>query len=179
VTDQASIDPVHNPSEYQDLVLSFLDGVDLIDAYESLPARLEGLLGPAGERVRVRPAEGEWSALEVLGHIVDGEVASAARLRWVLSEDEPPLPGYDQELWVERQRHNEADPGQLLALLRVLRQSNLALWNSASDEDRARVGMHAERGPESFDLIFRLAVGHGILHTGQMERALEPASDGR
>jgi hypothetical protein len=172
VTDQTIPDPVQNPSEYQQMLLSLLDGVDLIEAYESLPARLEGLLGPAGDRVRVRPAEREWSALEVLGHIVDGEVASAARLRWVLSEDEPPLPGYDQELWVERLRHNEADPGQLLALLGVLRQSNLALWNSASDEDRVRVGMHAERGPESFDLIFRLAAGHGLLHTDQMRRAL-------
>ena len=170
---QAGPDPVQNPTEYQVMVLSFLDGVDLVEAYRTLPDRIEAILSEAGDRLRVRPAEGEWSALEVLGHIVDGEVASAARLRWVLAQDEPPLPGYDQELWVERLRHNEADPAEQLALLRILRRSNLALWSAASEQDRARVGMHAERGAESFELIFRLAVGHGLLHLDQMRQTLD------
>jgi hypothetical protein len=166
------IDPVTRPGEYQAMVLSFLDGKDAVAEYEGLPDRLGALVGEAGDQLRDRPAPGEWSVLELLGHLVDAEVASAARLRWVLAEDEPPLPGYDQDLWVERQRHNEGDPEALLATLKVLRRSNLDLWKSASDEERARVGLHAERGPESFDLIFRLAAGHGLLHMDQMRRTL-------
>jgi len=172
-------DPVAEPSEYQAMVLGFLDGLDVVEAYEALPARLHALVEQAGDRLRVRPSEGEWSVLEVLGHIVDGEVATAARLRWVLAEDEPPLPGYDQDRWVERQRHNEADPEMLLALLTALRRSNQALWEAASDVERARVGLHAERGPESFELLFRLAAGHGLLRLEQMQRTVEAARASR
>jgi DinB superfamily len=164
------IDPVEQPKEYQQMVLSYLEGRDVVQTYRQTPDQMEAIVADAGDRLRERPAEGEWSVLEVLGHIVDGEVASGARMRWVLAEDEPPLPGYDQERWVERLRHNEDDPAELLQLLRVLRRSNLLLWERASPEERGRVGIHAERGPESFDLLFQLAAGHGLLHLEQMEQ---------
>jgi hypothetical protein len=32
--------------------------------------------------------------------------------------------------------------------------------------------MHEERGPESFELTFRLAAGHDRFHLAQAERAL-------
>jgi hypothetical protein len=33
--------------------------------------------------------------------------------------------------------------------------------------------MHAERGPESLDLSFRLIAGHDRFHLGQAHRALD------
>jgi uncharacterized damage-inducible protein DinB len=167
------IDPVQQPREYQEMVLTYLGDRDPAEVYQEVPDRIEALVAEAGDHLRTRPGQGEWSVLEVLGHIVDGEVATAARLRWVLAEDEPPLPGYDQERWVERLRHNEDDPAELLALLKVLRRSTLDLWRRSSPEERQRVGLHAERGPESVDLIFRLVAGHGVLHLGQIEETLE------
>ncbi len=72
----------------------------------------------------------------------------------------------------ERLNHQEADPEELLSLLAALRGSNLALWSRSSQADRARIGMHAERGPESFDLVFRLVAGHGLYHLAQIRRTL-------
>ena len=63
----------------------------------------------------------------------------------------------------------------MLALLRALRRSNLDLWARTPPQDRARVGHHAERGPESFELMFRLLAGHDLLHLGQMRRTLDQA----
>ncbi|MFN2590411.1 MAG: DinB family protein [Actinomycetota bacterium] len=166
------VDPVSQPTEYQALLLSFVEGRDVAEAYQALPARIEQVVAGAGDRLRDRPDDGEWSVLEVLGHIVDAELMCAARLRWILAHDEPPLPGYDQELWVARQRYNDGDPALLLSLLRAFNPLNIALWRTTPPEDRARVGIHAERGPESFDLTFRLLAGHGLLHLDQMERTL-------
>jgi hypothetical protein len=42
-----------------------------------------------------------------------------------------------------------------------------------SAEDRARVGIHTERGPESYELTFRLVAGHDRVHLGQARRALD------
>jgi len=103
---------------------------------------------------------------------VDAEIVLAARYRWVLAHDEPPLVGYDQDLWVERLHDPGEDPAEMLAMLRVLKRSHLALWARTSPSDRARVGIHSERGPESFDLSFRLMSGHGLFHLGQMRRTL-------
>jgi hypothetical protein len=36
-----------------------------------------------------------------------------------------------------------------------------------SREDRARVGLHRERGPESYELTFAMIVGHDRFHIDQ------------
>ncbi len=170
---QPGPDPVERANEYQALLLSVLGDRDPADVYGGLEAQTEAVVSEAGDRLRTRPAQGEWSVLELLGHLADAELMVGSRLRSILGQDDPPLPGYDQDAWVERQRHNEADPEDLLELLAALRAANLRLWRGASDEDLVRLGIHSERGPESFDLTFRLGAGHGLLHLDQMRQNLD------
>jgi len=66
------------------------------------------------------------------------------------------------------------DPDELLALFEALRAANLALWSRSSEADRARIGVHEERGPESYELTFRLTAGHDRNHLTQARRALHP-----
>ena len=61
-------------------------------------------------------------------------------------------------------------------LFEPLREANVALWTRSEEEDRARVGIHAERGPESFDLLFRMLAGHDRFHMAQARRALDAVS---
>jgi hypothetical protein len=126
----------------------------------------------AGPLVAVRPAPGEWSVVECLGHLTDGELIVAARARWILAEDEPDIVGYDQDRWVDALRHGQDDPDDLITLFDALRTANLRLWAATPPADRARVGIHRERGPESYELITRLAAGHDRFHVAQAERAL-------
>ena len=132
------------------------------------------LLREAGARVAERPEPDEWSVLECLGHATDAELVASARYRWILAHDEPPLIGYDQDLWVDRLHHGQDDPEALLETFESLRRANLALWARSSDADKARVGIHSERGPESYDLTFRMIAGHDRFHLGQARRALAP-----
>jgi hypothetical protein len=164
--------PVDDPRGYQRFILSKLGDDDPAEVQAATPAILRGLFSEAGDRLRLPPAEGEWSVLQIAGHMLDGEVVSSARYRWILAHDQPPLVGYDQELWVER-LHNEDDPEELLALFEALRRANLALWSRSSPAERARVGIHEERGPESYELTFRLIAGHDRNHLEQARRALD------
>jgi hypothetical protein len=176
---EASPDPVFSPRQYQQLLLSKLGQDDPDDAQGETPTALRRLVAEAGEALTVRPDADEWSALECIGHIVDAEIVSSARYRWILAHDRPPLQPYDQALWVDRLAHGRDDPRELLALFEALRAANRSLWARTSAEDRARVGMHQERGPESLDLTFRLVAGHDRLHLEQARRALEGAAAGR
>ncbi len=166
------VDPVTNPGEYQELIAGLVGDRDPAEVQSELIGELRSMVREAGPHLRTRPAQHEWSILELLGHLVDAEVVSAARYRWILAQDEPQLIGYDQDRGVERINHQEADPEGLLSLLAALRRSNLDLWSRGSETERARVGIHAERGPESLDLVFRLIAGHGLFHLAQMRRTL-------
>ncbi len=103
--------------------------------------------------------------------MLDGELVVAGRYRWILAQDEPDVVGYDQAQWVER-LHRADDPDELLALFEPLRVANLALWSRTTPDERARIGIHRERGPESVDLTFRLLGGHDRIHLAQARAAL-------
>src|SRR5207248_9079626 len=126
----------------------------------STRARLLSLVKDAGSALRQTPTPGEWSVLELLGHLVDAEIVMSGRYRWVLSHDRPPLLGYDQDRWVERLRHNDDPPDELLEVFSTLRTANLRLWNRSPSDDRRRLAMHAERGADSYGLLFALLAGH-------------------
>ncbi len=167
-----TIDPVAEPSAYQQMLLSALGADDPEAAQASTPGELRAIVDAAGASLRERPADSEWSVLELVGHLYDAEIVYSGRYRWILAHDEPPLIGYDQDRWVAALRHNDDDPGDLLALFEALRAANLALWRRTGVAERARVGIHAERGPESFELSFRLIAGHDRVHMAQMRQTL-------
>ena len=169
----ASPDPVNEAETYRRYLLTALGEDDPALAQAATPALVRQLLDDAAEDLRTEPAPGEWSVIELIGHMVDSELVSAARYRWILAQDEPDLVGYDQDLWVSALRHRDGDPERLLAQFDALRAANLDLWQRTSAADRARVGIHRERGRESFDLLFRLLAGHDRVHLAQARAALE------
>jgi hypothetical protein len=168
-----SPDPIDDPSAYQQHLLGLLGDDDPADVQAASAAAWRALVAEAEHAVAQRPEPDEWSVLECLGHAHDAEIVYSGRYRWILAHDEPPLIGYDQDLWVIRLNHNDDDPDELLEVFEALRAANLALWGRTSEQDKKRVGMHAERGPESFDLSFRLIAGHDRFHLAQAGRAIE------
>lgn len=167
-----TIDPVGQPDAYQQLLLSFLGDQDPAEVQAQTPALVAAIVEDAGDLLRERPREGEWSVLELVGHLFDAELVISGRYRWILAQDEPPLPGYDQDDWVAVLRHNDGDPSELLRAYEGLREANIAMWKRLEPGQRERFGIHAERGPESVDLTFRLAAGHDRFHVEQMNATL-------
>jgi hypothetical protein len=167
-----TIDPVAAPNAYRELILGMLGDRDPLAVQEAMPGELRRLVADAGDDLRTRPAAGEWSVLELVGHAIDAELVLSTRYRFILAEDTPPIQPYDQDHWATRMRHNDADPEDLLAPFEALRRSNLALWRATPAEDRARYGIHAERGPESYELTFRLTAGHDLFHLDQARQTL-------
>jgi hypothetical protein len=165
-------DPVLEARAYQDFLLAALGDDDPAVAQATTPARVRRLIADAGPDLRTPPEPGEWSVIECVGHVLDGELVAAARYRWIIAHDEPELIGYDQALWVDRLRHRSDDPAALVAFFEALRSANLDLWQRSDETARARVGIHRERGPESMDLLFRLMAGHDRVHLDQADRAL-------
>jgi DinB superfamily len=165
---------MENPGRaYQLQLLELLGDEDPALVQAQTPDVIRQVVADARDLVRRRPAPGEFSLAEVVGHLVDAELVSSTRYRWILAQDEPMLPGYEQDDWVRVSGYAEADPGELIEVFRVVRRINLELWRRTPPALRSRVGHHSERGPESYDLSFRLVAGHDRLHLEQARRTLE------
>src|SRR5207248_1369187 len=133
----------------------------------ALPRAIEGL--PA-HLLRQPESPGKWSIAQILQHLADSEVVWAWRLRLILAQDRPQLTGYDQDVWAERLRYDEADPSEAAELFVVLRRANLRLLERTSPVDLKRTGVHVERGEESLEHLRQLYAGHDLLHLRQIER---------
>jgi uncharacterized damage-inducible protein DinB len=134
-----------------------------------IAARVEGLSHAA---MRQPEGDGKWSLTQVLAHLTDTEIAYGWRARMVLTADRPPLQGFDQDVWLTRFDSANVDPAEALHTFTALRRWNMPVWSSATELDAQRVGIHAERGPETFDVVRRLAAGHDLRHRRQIERLL-------
>jgi hypothetical protein len=172
VTSSTSPDPIDDPHSYQRLMLDVLGDDDPALVQEATADALRQLAEEAGPLLRTIPEPGEWSVAGCIAHLVDDEIAVSARYRWILAHHQPVLMGFDQDLWVERLHPPEETMEEMLALFEPLRAANLALWRRSSSEQRARVGMHSERGAESYELLFRMTAGHDRIHLDQAQRTL-------
>jgi hypothetical protein len=167
------VDPVVQPDSYQRLLLGLLGTDDPAAIQAETPAALRTLLADAGAALRSRPEPKEWSVYECVAHIADAELVVGGRYRWILAHDQPELLPYDQDLWIDRLHPGDEEPADLLATFEALRKSNLDLWRRTPLDQRSRFGLHRERGPESYELTFKLLAGHDRFHLAQARRALE------
>lgn len=105
--------------------LSELDPVELgIRLKEAVTGALPWLEACSGARAGTVPAEGEWSAKEVIGHLIDSAVINLqriVRLEVVLDiEPEVRTQTYEQDEWVRAQHYAEKEWTEILELWRLL-----------------------------------------------------------
>ena len=117
-------------------------------------------------------APGKWSVVEVIQHLADSDLVFAYRLRMIITQDQPPLPGYDQDRWANQLGYRDVPLDLALSQLRGLRVPNLRLIRAMSPQQLERVGMHSERGPESAAHLLKLMAAHDLVHRRQIERVL-------
>lgn len=93
--------------------------------------------------LRWRPAEGEWCANEVVGHLIESEQRGfAGRIQTILSGPEPKLGGWDQTQIASGRHDCERDPKALLDEFSRLREQSIAQVRALKPDDLRRGGYH-------------------------------------
>src|SRR5207248_4522857 len=97
--------------------------------------------------IRHRPAAGEWSAVEVVGHMIDKMQIWTSRVERLMVEERPALPGYDQDALVCDHDYLHADPEVLFEQLRQACERFATLVERIPTSALGREGVHEEFGP--------------------------------
>jgi hypothetical protein len=147
---------------------------DLIRRYEEGPAKLRAAWEkvPAAAR-QWRPAEGKWSAHEVVVHCADSETNAAARIRYLAAEKEPMILGYDQAHWARALDYHSLPAEPALATVEAVRANTVPLLRRMPEAAWAKVGTHSESGTFGAERWLEVYSDHLEKHTGQIERVLE------
>lgn len=147
----------------QELIARYRDGHRVVT---------EALAGATDEELNRIPEPGEWSARQVAHHLADSETTSYIRLRRLLAEDNPAIPGYDENRFAAR-LHYEARPVDTsLDVLGAVRRSTTDLLDHLTDDEWERQGTHTESGAYSVAIWLEAYAAHAHDHAEQIRRAL-------
>ncbi len=160
-----------NAAAYVSALLDLLGDRDPIAVMASTPATVaETVRGLSDEVLRTPEAENKWSVLQVVQHLADSELVYGYRMRLIVAEDQPGIPGYDQDAWATNLQYNNLALLNVMADLTAMRTMNLRWLSALSDEELDQWGMHSERGQESVRHILKLLAAHDLVHLNQIAR---------
>ena len=145
----------------------------LIAKIRALPGQVATLVaGLPPQTLTAHTLAGEWSVAQNVHHLADSHMNSYIRLKLILTEENPTLRPYDQNLWATTPEANNADLGYSLTLLQGLHERWATLFASLTESQWVRIGFHPEHGAVSVEELLRTYAAHGEGHLDQMQRTL-------
>jgi hypothetical protein len=117
-----------------------------------------------------RSESGEWTPREIAHHLADSEMMSAIRIRRLLTEAEPVIHGYDEEVFA-RMLTSDRPIEPSLEAMRWARETCAQLLERMTEDDWRRVGTHSESGPYSADDWLNIYAAHAHDHAVQIKRS--------
>jgi len=109
-----------------------------------------------------------WTVRQVVHHVPDSHMNSYVRFRLALTEDEPVIKPYHENLWAQLHDANSAPVKLSLDLLDSLHQRWMLLLNSLAPADLARAFRHPEMGLVTLEKNIALYAWHGRHHVAHI-----------
>lgn len=148
----------------------------LISRYREGPSVLaDAVSGLTEGQLDHKPADGGFSAREVVHHTADSEMTSAIRLRRLVAEDNPQITGYDPDVFAARLHYASRPVQPSLDAIRAARESTASILEALSEAEWERAGTHSEMGKYSIDTWLEVYAAHCHDHADQARRAANEA----
>jgi hypothetical protein len=152
---------------------------DVIEILERQADAMQALLASVPEeRGGHRYAPGKWSIREVVGHLADTERIMACRALRIARGDPTPLPGFDENAYVEQGGFDTRSLEGLGLELRAARRHTVELFRHLPARAWARRGV-ANGVPVSVRALAHIIAGHEMHHRALLqERYLAEEGEG-
>jgi hypothetical protein len=120
------------------------------------------------ELLELPPADGEWSAVECLQHLMDTELTYQFRVQAFLAGRD--FPNFDPDS--EGSRPGSQSPLAMAEEFARLRHESLRMLEKLSPADLQRTARHGELGLVTLSEMVHNWAAHDLNHTVQAERAM-------
>lgn len=159
---------IHLPtSEYAPFYAPYINALGAVNLIEELEISLHDFIrfvqNIPMDKFDYRYAEGKWNIKEIIQHVIDTERIFAYRALRISRNDQTPLPGFDENYYVNNTEATARSIQDLLAEFSAVRQSNLFLFKSFSEDQLKRMGIASNVGV-SVRAIGFIMIGHQKHH---------------
>jgi hypothetical protein len=133
------------------------------------PARLRLAVAGLSDTQLDTPYRPEgWTVRQVVHHVVDSHINAYLRTKFALSEENPTITPYPEQIWAEMTDARTAPVSMSLTLLDALHGRWVMLLKSLTADEWGRGLMHPERGPMSLDDLLALYEWHSRHHAAHV-----------
>lgn len=115
------------------------------------------------EKYEFRYAEGKWTIKDIVLHLIDAERIFTYRALRIARKDQTPLPGFEENDYVETAFANSRTMEDLIEEFAKVRQATLSLFKTFSDEQLTQMGTASDK-PVSVRAIGFITLGHQKHH---------------
>ena len=140
-----------------------------IQQIEEAPAKMRGAVKDLSEKQLDTPyREGGWTVRQVAHHLADSHLNAFIRFKLTLTENEPTIKPYEQQLWAELVDAKNAPIEVSLLLLDSLHQRWVMMLKAMKPEDYARKFRHPEMGVLDLNQYLAQYAWHGRHHVAHV-----------
>ncbi len=145
----------------------------LIDSMRAYPAQLAELVRDlSDDDLHTAYVAGEWTVAQNVHHVADAHMNAFIRVKLGLTETNPNIKGYDQNLWAETPDSKDISIASSLAIIEGLHERWCVLWESLSDEQWERTVVLPTAGERPIENFLRVYANHGPAHIEQITKTL-------
>jgi hypothetical protein len=148
----------------------------LIGELHDAPEAFAMIFAPESEEtLHHRPAEGEWSAVEVVCHLADLDAFNRTqRFNAILMEDTPELPNYEPDARMTEANYQALSVADALEFFKRERDLITALLEGLRPHELARTGIHPRFGERTLLQMADMR-NHDRTHLDQATAAIAAA----
>ena len=117
-------------------------------------------------------APGKWNIKQLLHHLVDAETILYARIRWVISEPNPEIRGFNQDRWCQKLDYEQIPLEINKAIYTVTRPAVIYLAERFYESLWDKPFVHNETGPRTLGQEFEKIAWHNAHHLEHIRLAL-------
>jgi hypothetical protein len=144
------------------------DNTEKIQSIRKLPDELHAAIkGLSNEQLDTPYRDGGWNPRQIVHHIADSHMNAFVRMKLILTEDNPKLKTYDQDLWAKMNDYT-GDITPSLGIVSGLQERMANLLEDASDADLAKTANHPDNGLMSLQNFLDMYAEHGKNHVNQI-----------
>lgn len=116
---------------------------NLIAEIAALPARMQAAVQDLTvEQLDTPYRPGGWTSRQVVHHVADSHANGYIRTKLALTEENPTIKPYEEQLWAELKDTFEVPIASSLIMLDVLHQRWISVWKSMTEEQFSRTYFH-------------------------------------